>query len=203
MMTPRSSCPGGEYSPLRGANLRLNYEFNTVAENCAGGELADTTFPGQPQARSWLSYEEEMRELLGPICGGPRIPSNIRVKRFRGVAVELELTVELDRLKALVAAFAVPTIFYIVRRQAGLATAQTVVQACLNTLDVAPIDQATLLAAQALSGPDFEDDLQIACAVQCGVDAIATRDPRGFAASPIPALTPADLVVSLSGPPTP
>src|SRR2546427_7081408 len=55
-MTPRSSCPGGEYSPLRGANLRLNYEFNTVAENCAGGELADTTFPGQPQARSWLSY---------------------------------------------------------------------------------------------------------------------------------------------------
>src|SRR3989442_15815274 len=55
-MTPRSSCPGGEYSPLQGANLRLNYEFNTVAENCAGGELADTTFPGQPQARSWLSY---------------------------------------------------------------------------------------------------------------------------------------------------
>src|SRR2546422_6978545 len=27
-------------TPLRGANLRLNYEFNTVAENCADGERA-------------------------------------------------------------------------------------------------------------------------------------------------------------------
>ena len=107
------------------------------------------------------------------------------------------------QIKALVAAFAVPTIFYIVRRQAGLTTAQTVVHDCLSTLDIAPIDQTTLLAAQALSGPDFEDDLQIACAVQAGVHGIVTRDPLGFAASPIPIITPADLVVSLSGPPTP
>lgn len=106
-------------------------------------------------------------------------------------------------IKALVAAFTVPTIFYIVRRQAGLTTAQTVVQDCLSTLDIAPIDQTTLLAAQALSGPDFEDDLQIACAVQAGVDAIVTRDPHGFAASPIPLLRPADLVTLLAAPPTP
>ena len=107
------------------------------------------------------------------------------------------------QIKALVAAFAVPTIFYIVRNQVGLATARTVIQACLSTLDFAPIDQTTLLAAQALSGPDFEDDLQIACAVQAGVDAIVTRDPRGFASSPIPILSPADLVAALSASPTP
>jgi predicted nucleic acid-binding protein len=107
------------------------------------------------------------------------------------------------QIGAFVAAFAVPTIFYIVRRQAGLTTAQAVVQACLNTLDIAPIDRPTLLAAQAFSGLDFEDDLQIACAVQAGVDAIVTRDPRGFAPSPIPVLTPAGLVLSLSGPATP
>lgn len=108
-----------------------------------------------------------------------------------------------SQIKAMVAAFAVPTIFYIVRRQAGLPTAQTVVQACLSTLDIAPIDQAALLAAQAIAGSDFEDDLQIACAIQANVDAIVTRDPRGFAASPIPILTPTDLVVSLSAPPSP
>jgi hypothetical protein len=73
----------------------------------------------------------------------------------------------------------------------------------LSTLDIAPVDQATLLAAQAFAGLDFEDDLQIACAVQAGVDAIVTRDPRGFAASPIPVFTPVDLVVSLSGPMVP
>ena len=45
------------------------------------------------------------------------------------------------QIKALVTAFAVPTIFYIVRRQASLTTAQTVVQACLSTLDVAPVER--------------------------------------------------------------
>lgn len=107
------------------------------------------------------------------------------------------------QIKAFVAAFALPTIFYIVRKQAGLPKAQTVIHACLSTLDIAPVDQATLLAAQSFAGPDFEDDLQIACAVQTGVGGIVTRDPHGFAASPIPVLTPADLVALLTAPPTP
>lgn len=76
-------------------------------------------------------------------------------------------------------------------------------QVCLATLDIVPTDQATLLAAQALAGSDFEDDLQIASAAQVGVDAIVTRDPRGFSTSQIPVLTPADVVASLPGPATP
>ncbi len=107
------------------------------------------------------------------------------------------------QIKAFAAAFAVPTIFYIVRKQAGLAKARTATNACLTTLDIAATNPATLLAAQAFSGLDFEDDLQIASAVEAGVDGIVTRDPRGFAASPIPIFTPADLVVTLSSPPTP
>ena len=82
------------------------------------------------------------------------------------------------KIKAFVAAFALPTIFYIVRRQTDLTTAQTVVHDCLSTLDIAPIDQTTLLAEQGRSGPDFEDDLQIACAIQA-VDGI--RDSRSCA----------------------
>ncbi len=107
------------------------------------------------------------------------------------------------QIRAFVAAFALPTIFYVVRKQAGLPKALTVINGCLSTLDIAPVDRATLLAAQGFAGPDFEDDLQIACAVQAGVDGIVTRDPRGFAASPIPVITPVDLVASLSRPPTP
>jgi hypothetical protein len=52
-----------------------------------------------------------------------------------------------------------PTIFYILRKQAGPAAARTAVQACLTTLDIAATDQATLLAAHAFAGADFEDDL--------------------------------------------
>jgi hypothetical protein len=75
----------------------------------------------------------------------------------------------------------------------------------LTTLDIVATDQAALLAAHTLAGTDFEDDLQIACAVRAQVDAIVTRDPHGFAASPIPVLTPADVVASLAGwsPPVP
>ncbi|MFN0019644.1 MAG: PIN domain-containing protein [Pirellulaceae bacterium] len=72
-------------------------------------------------------------------------------------------------------------------------------QACLATLDIIPTDQTTLLAAQSLAGPDFEDNLQIASAVQAGVDAIVTRDPRGFASSKVPALTPSDVAATLPG----
>jgi hypothetical protein len=36
VMTPRSSCLGGESTPLRGANLRLNYEINNVTEHTLG-----------------------------------------------------------------------------------------------------------------------------------------------------------------------
>ena len=36
MMTPRSSCPGGEATPLRGANLRLIYGINNVTEIAIG-----------------------------------------------------------------------------------------------------------------------------------------------------------------------
>jgi predicted nucleic acid-binding protein len=106
-------------------------------------------------------------------------------------------------VRAWIAAFTIPTIFYVVRKQAGIPAARTAVHACVTTLDIIPTEQATLVAAHALAGSDFEDDLQIACARQTGVDGIVTRDPKGFAASPIPVLTPADLAASLSGPTTP
>ena len=107
------------------------------------------------------------------------------------------------RIRAVCAAFSLPTLFYIVRQKDSLRAAQTAVLDCLNTLEFATTDRNALAATQAMPGPDFEDNLQIASALQAGVDGIVTRDPRGFAASPIPVLTPADLVAALSAPPTP
>ncbi|GEM_PF-5993728 len=47
--------------------------------------------------------------------------------------------------------------------------------------------------ASSMSTSDFEDNLQIACAIEAQLDAIVTRDPAGFAQSPIPAMTPVEL----------
>jgi hypothetical protein len=107
------------------------------------------------------------------------------------------------QIRALAAAFSLPTIFYIVRQQAGILAANDAVTDCLATLDIAVTDRAALLAAKAMPGSDFEDNLQIACAVQAAVDGIVTRDPQGFTGSPIPVVAPADLVAALSAPPTP
>lgn len=74
---------------------------------------------------------------------------------------------------------------------------------CLQALDILAVDAQTVGSADALPGADFEDNLQIAAAVQAKTDAIVTRDPAGFAASPISVLTPAGLLQLISSQPTP
>lgn len=97
-----------------------------------------------------------------------------------------------------VAAFAVPTAFYIMRRQSDLRRAHEGVRLCLESLEIAPIARSTLQLARRQTGSDYEDNLQIACAVEAGLDAIISRDPAGFAQSPIPVLTPAALLLQLA-----
>jgi hypothetical protein len=41
--------------------------------------------------------------------------------------------------------------------------------------------------------PDFEDAVQVACAVAMKIEAIVTRDLNGFTGSPILVLSPGDL----------
>jgi predicted nucleic acid-binding protein len=97
-----------------------------------------------------------------------------------------------------VAAFAVPTVFYVMRRQSDLSRAHEGVRICLESLEIAPVGRSTLQLARRQAGSDYEDNLQIACAVEAGLNAIVSRDPTGFAHSPIPVLTPADLLQQLA-----
>jgi predicted nucleic acid-binding protein len=94
-------------------------------------------------------------------------------------------------------AASLPTIFYLVRRNADLARALAVVKECLRTFAVVPVDRRTLELAATLPGSDFEDNLQIACASLAGLDAIVTRDPGGFAGSAVAVMTPAELLARL------
>jgi hypothetical protein len=62
---------------------------------------------------------------------------------------------------------------------------------------VVALDRDLLEAADAWPGSDFEDNIQVESAIRAGVDGIVTRDPHGFAGSPIPILRPADLLALL------
>lgn len=83
-------------------------------------------------------------------------------------------------------------IFYIARRQTDVHRAHQAVRICLDAFTICTVDQSVLEHAYLLSGKDFEDDLQIACAVLSNVDAIITRNTADFDHATIPVLSPSD-----------
>jgi hypothetical protein len=97
-----------------------------------------------------------------------------------------------------VAAFTIPTAFYIVRRQGDLQRAKDGVRLCLSSLEIVPTSCSTLESAQQQSGVDYEDNVQVASAIEAHLDAIGTRDPAGFPRSPVEVLTPAQLLQRLA-----
>ncbi|MHB1557097.1 MAG: type II toxin-antitoxin system VapC family toxin [Isosphaeraceae bacterium] len=109
------------------------------------------------------------------------------------------------RVSAYISAASLPTIFYLVRRNADLERARAVVKECLKSLRILPVDRETLELAAAMPASDFEDNLLAACAQLARLDAIVTRDPRGFVGSPVPALSPAEFLARLrqEGPESP
>lgn len=99
---------------------------------------------------------------------------------------------------AYVTATSLTDIFYVTRRQAGRERAWELVQATLNQLSIISVGGDELEAAVMLEGNDFEDNLQIACAMSLQLDFIVTRDSSGFTGSPMPVLTPQQLLSRLS-----
>jgi predicted nucleic acid-binding protein len=101
------------------------------------------------------------------------------------------------RLQAYVSASSITDIFYISRRLVGADRARRVVRDCLDTLQIVGVTRELLEAADRRTGSDFEDNLQVECALAAGLEAIITRDSNGFESSPTTVLTPAELIARL------
>ena len=102
------------------------------------------------------------------------------------------------KITGYIGAAALTDTFYIARRLQGLERAKQAVRACLKAFEICAVDRQALEQAERLPGNDFEDNLQIACAIFAHVDAILTRDGTGFEASPIPALSATELLLKLT-----
>lgn len=98
---------------------------------------------------------------------------------------------------AYVTATTLTDIFYISRRYGGLEKAWRLVYAVLNQLSVISVGPRELQLATRLAGSDFEDNLQIACAINAQLDLIVTRNLTGFSGNNIPILTPQQLLLEL------
>ena len=99
-------------------------------------------------------------------------------------------TVETGAVEGMLAAHAVTTIHYLVRKEKGNAKAKRVVSAILRVFQVAAVDGAVIQEALELPFADFEDAVTAAAARVAGCEYIVTRDPKGFRESLVPAITP-------------
>ena len=102
-----------------------------------------------------------------------------------------------SRFIAYVTATSLTDIFYITRRYAGLEKAWETVHTSLDQLSVIPVGINELQVATTLDGSDFEDNLQIACAISRQLDLIVTRNLAGFSHDNIPILTPQQMLLQL------
>ena len=104
---------------------------------------------------------------------------------------------ETGRLAGLVAAHSVTTLFYLLGKYGSAEQARVHTVDLLSVVEVAPVDRRVLDEALALPYADLEDAVQMAAARRAGADYLVTRDRSGYAAGPLPALAPAELLALL------
>ncbi len=100
--------------------------------------------------------------------------------------------------EGMLAAHAVTTIDYLVRKELGNIKAKRIVAAILRVLGVATVDGAVVQEALQLPLSDFEDAVTAAAARLAGCDCIVTRDQKGFRGSAVRRLTP-EAVIPILG----
>ena len=98
--------------------------------------------------------------------------------------------IETGSWHGMLAAHAVTTIHYIVRREMGSARSRRTISALLKVFKVAAVDDVVIEEALRLAFADFEDAVTAAAAQATGCEYIVTRDPKGFRDSPVKAVMP-------------
>ncbi|MCX6623609.1 MAG: PIN domain-containing protein [Acidobacteria bacterium] len=98
--------------------------------------------------------------------------------------------IETGAVEGLLAAHAITTIHYPVRKEQGPARVRRTVGARLRVFGMAPVDEDVLQEALHLPGADFEDSVSAVAARSAGCELIVTRDPKGYRGGPVRALAP-------------
>ncbi len=89
-------------------------------------------------------------------------------------------------------------IFYISRKHTrSIEKARQAVSETLTAMVICSVNRSVLESAFRSGLPDFEDAVQIFCAVDQGLDAILTRDAQGFLSSSVPVLSTQELLQRL------
>ncbi|MEA5477931.1 PIN domain-containing protein [Pseudanabaena galeata UHCC 0370] len=107
--------------------------------------------------------------------------------------------VELGKIQGFISATTVTDIHYLVKRHTKSAEiAIATFSKLLILMEVCAVDRGVIQQAVDLELTDFEDAVQVAAAMGAGLNAIVTRDVAGFVGSPVPIMSPDEMVKQLS-----
>ncbi|MBW4442943.1 MAG: PIN domain-containing protein [Plectolyngbya sp. WJT66-NPBG17] len=118
---------------------------------------------------------------------------------FAEEASALLATIAMEQVQGYVCASSLTDIFYIARRQTkSINQGRRAIAMTLRLFHISLVDRAILEAAFNSELSDFEDAVQIACAVTQNLDAIVTRNARDFQTNLISVLSIADLLQQIT-----
>ena len=117
---------------------------------------------------------------------------------FKKDAEELFAAIDSGQIIGYITATTLTDIFYIARKHTrSLELAREAVSSTLETMTICPINRNVLEAAFTSGLTDFEDAVQIYGAIAQNLDAIVTRDAKGFVSSTIPVYSVQELLKRL------
>ena len=102
--------------------------------------------------------------------------------------------VENGVVEGMLAAHALTTVHYLVRKEMGTARTKRILTSILKVFGIAFVDIEVVEQALQLSFSDFEDAVTAAAARLARCELVVTRDPKGFRGSPVPCITPEALL---------
>lgn len=114
-------------------------------------------------------------------------------------SLEVVAAIESGRVRGVLGATTVTTLFYLAARAVGPDEARRHLRALLAVFDVAAVDRAVLARALDAGFADFEDGVLHGSAQAANVDAVVTRDRSGFAGSVLPVFTPEAFLAAIRG----
>ena len=176
-------------TPIEGETEGFSREFNWHCEN---GRATTYRCRSKGNVGGAVSAKVSVMKVL--FDTNVLLDAMLAREPFVADAAFLLNAVESGRVEGFMSATTVTDVHYLVGRQTKSSEAAiAAVTRLLALMEICAVDREILEQAIVLGLPDFEDAVQIACAIKLELEAIVTRDVNGFAGSPIPVLSPQEL----------
>jgi predicted nucleic acid-binding protein len=104
------------------------------------------------------------------------------------------LLIENNKVDGCLCAITITAIYYLIQKNTNKIKANEIIEKLLQIFNIAKIDKTVLLNSLKNNGVDFEDSVIYTSAEYCNIEAIITRNKKGFKNSNIKVLQPKEFL---------